>query len=310
MSLQIATPIDSTLPSLPAGPPYSCVDLGQWKGISFWMKPTDPRLVDIHNGQPAPTPPLENLEGMVYYWMKHPDWMNLMDPTSPVHVDKMLERELYIDVWKSYVSPTAKILDIGGGVGRLTQWLLNQHCQVQVIDPDLRSLWQLVSLAAGGPGHIDVHWSTAEKMPLLGTFDVVMACEVLNYVEDPAVVVQRVLDTLKPKGILLLSVEARWGWALANDVSPGSLDSFLHSGIVHVPHDRWIKTYAEEELRQLLAPFDLLKIQPSHYTLSGPFENIVGRPDKSTLLSIEHQLRRHPVTKHLNRAWIVVAQKP
>ena len=309
MSLQIATSLDSTLPSLPKGPPYPCAELSKWKGISFWMEPTDPRLIDIHNGLPAPTPPLENLEGMVYYWMKHPDWMNLLDPNSPVYADKIMERELYIDVWDTHIPPNARILDIGGGVGRLTQWLLHKQCEVQVIDPDLRSLWHLVSHAAGGSGQLDVHWSTAERMPSLGSFDVVMACEVLNYVEDPDLVVQRMLDALKPKGILLLSVEARWGWALASDVAQGSLDSFLHSGIVHVPHDRWIKTYTEEELQELLAPFNILQIQPSHYTLSGPFENIVGRPDKSTLLSIEHQLRWHPIAKHLNRAWIVVAQK-
>lgn len=310
MSLQTAIGLADPLPSLPSGPPYACADLHQWKGCSFWMNPTDERLTDIHNGLSAPTAPLENLEGMVHYWMNHPDWMNLLDPTSPVHLDKMLERELYIDLWDPYIPTNSNILDVGGGVGRLTQWLLQKHCAVQVIDPDLRSLWHLVSHAAGGRGHLDVHWSTAEKMPALGSFDIVIACEVLNYVEEPSLVVQKMFHSLKSGGMLLLSVEARWGWALANDVAQGSLSAFLHSGIVHIPHDRWIRTYTEEDIRIALSAFELLKVQPSHYTLSGPFENIVGRPDKSTLLSLEHQLRMHPIAKRLNRAWIVVAQKP
>ena len=310
MSLQTATPLAGPLPYLLGPPPYACTELREWKGISFWMVPTDERLVNIHNGGSAPTAPLENLEGMVHYWKNHPDWMNLLDPDSPVHRDKMLEREIYIDLWSPYISERSTVLDVGGGVGRLTQWLLQQHCEVQVVDPDLRSLWHLVSHAAGGSGHLDVHWSTAEKMPSLGSFDAVVACEVLNYVEDPSLVVQKIFDSLKSGGLLLLSVEARWGWALANDVAQGSLSAFLHSGVVHVPHDRWIRTYTKEGLKELLSPFTLLNIQPSHYTLSGPFENIVGRPDKSTLLSLEHQLRMHPVANRLNRAWTVVAQKP
>ena len=45
------------------------------------MKPTDARLEELHHGGAAPSPALENLEGMVYYWQEHPEWMESLDPS-------------------------------------------------------------------------------------------------------------------------------------------------------------------------------------------------------------------------------------
>ena len=52
--------------------------------------------------------------------------------------------------------------------------------------------------------------------------------------------------------------------------------SFFDTGIVHVPHDRWIRTYTEESIRDLLKDFDITFIERTHYTLSGPFEWAMG----------------------------------
>ena len=87
MSLQQAVAIgrnDQQTPPLPQGPPYLCKDLAEWVGFSFWLPPTDPRLATIHHGQPAPTAALENLEGMVRYWEQNPEWMDMLDPDSPM----------------------------------------------------------------------------------------------------------------------------------------------------------------------------------------------------------------------------------
>ena len=131
----------------------------------------------------------------------------------------------------------------------------------------LRSIWRNLSHAIGANGSIDFHWCTAERMPELGTFDTALACEVLNYVEDPQQIVSNIYRSLKPGGMLFLSVEARWGWPMARDVAPHTLETFFNDGIVHVPHDRWIRTYTEESIRQLLKDFTITFIQRSHYTL-------------------------------------------
>ena len=154
-----------------------------------------------------------------------------------------------------------------------------------------------------------MHWTTGENLPSIPNVDTVIACEVLNYVEDPDKIIQNVHRILKPKGHLLLSVEARWGWAMATDVATGSLDAFFETGIVHVPEDRWVRTYTKQTIEKLLSDFTIVKIQPSHYSFSGPFEMITGYLPPEQAIEIEAKFRNHPITKNLNRAWMVVAQK-
>jgi len=312
MSLALATTHTQPLPPLPdpMGTGYPCSQLEDWLGLSFWLPALDPRLQNIHLGEPAPTAPLENLEGMVRYWTEHPEWMDFLDPNSPTHEDKLLERALYLEYWGEILQNATRVLDIGGGVGRLGQIPLQNGAELQVVEPDLRSIWRNLSHAIGASGSIDFHWCTAEHMPNLGLFDTALACEVLNYVEDPHKVIRNIHRSLKPGGRLLMSVEARWGWPMARDVAPHTLDAFLDTGIVHVPHDRWIRTYTEDDIRDLLKDFQIHFLQRSHYTLSGPFEWAMGDVDIETLIHYENTLRNHPVSHKLNRAWMVIAEKP
>ena len=312
MSLSKATAHTQTLPALPerVGLGFPCRDLQDWLGLSFWLPALDPRLQNIHFGEPAPTEPLENLEGMVRYWTEHPEWMDFLDPNSPTHEDKMLERALYVEYWGDILNAATRVLDVGGGVGRLGQIPLQNGAELQVIEPDLRSIWRNLSHSIGATGSIDFHWCTAEHMPDLGRFDTALACEVLNYVEDPHKVVSNIYQSLKPGGKLLMSVEARWGWPMARDVAPDTLEAFFETGIVHVPHDRWIRTYTEESIRELLKEFNITFIQRSHYTLSGPFEWAMGDATIEELIAYENRLRQHPIAKDLNRAWMVIAEKP
>ena len=314
MSLKFATPYLESLPKLPEQYPYPTESLEEWMGIPFWLNPSDPRLMDLHLGGSAPTPPLENLEGMIHYWEEHPEWMDFLDPSSPTYHDKRLECALYQNFWEELIQDNQKVLDIGGGVGRIGHLFLKKNAVVHTVDPDLRSLWRNLGHAIGLSGAIDLHWGTAETLPNIdcyapNTFDVIVACEVLNYVEDPELSVKHFWDLLKPGGVLLLSVEARWGWAMSKDVAEGTLDAFLHTGIVHVPNDRWIRTYTQEDIYTLLRHFTILKMQPSHYSFSGPFEWIVAPSSATELLEIEEKLRSHPISNPLNRAWMVVAQK-
>lgn len=312
MSLRDAQPVIGDLPPLPQGPPYSCAELSNWAGISFFLPTTDDRLIDIHNGESAPTPALSNLEGMVRLWHNNPEWMEFLDPDSPVYEDKQVERALYADFWDPWLPGNSRVLDLGGGVGRMMQWALAKSNSVELVDPDLRSLWRAVTAAGGHAGTLDVHWSTGERLDRLnlGTFDTAIACEVLNYVEDQTRVIQNIHAALKPGGVLLLSVEARWGWAMATDVAEGSIEDFFKNGIVYVPNDRYVHTHTEESLRQLLGNFMIEDLQPSHYAFSGPFEMAAGPQPVKEAIALEARLRSHPVARQLNRAWMVVARKP
>ena len=170
-------------------------------------------------------------------------------------------------------------------------------------------MWAVTS-AAGKAGALDVHWSTGERLPQLAPVDCVVACEVLCYVEDPLQVLQNLRRVLRPGAPLLFSVEARWGWAMGPDVHEGSLPHFFGEGIVHVPGDRWVRTFEPDDIAELLeeAGFELVAMQPSHYALSGPFEMAAGELTIEEALELEEKLRSHPVSRGLNRAWMVVAK--
>jgi SAM-dependent methyltransferase len=127
---------------------------------------------------------------------------------------------------------------------------------------------------------------------------------------DPKAVLERIAQVLKPGAPLLLSVEARWGWAQALDAAPGTLAALLTDGIVHVPEDRWIRTFTKEAFLDLLSGWEICMLRPSHYACSGPFEAAAGPMDLPELLVVEEALQQQPETQHLNRAWMAVARRP
>lgn len=301
------------LPGLAGPGPHEASVLRDWSGVSFWMPPTDPILDQVFQGRPIEGhPALDNLVGIVRYWEEHPDWMEFLDPSSPAFHTKQVERAMYVRQWEDWLQPGQRVLDLGGGVGRFAVWLMEQGCSVELVDPDLRSLWRAVrSGGQADQGALDVHWATGARLPALAPVELAIAVEVLCYVPDPAAVVAEVARVLAPGGHLLCSVEADFGWAMAADAAPGSLGAlFRDDGVVHVQGDRWVQTYSAERLRRLLEPqFEVLALVPTHYALSGPFEQAAGPLTIDEALALEDRLASNPRTQHLHRAWAAVARR-
>jgi SAM-dependent methyltransferase len=289
---------------LPPGPPYACVAL---KPGAFHLPAVDPRLDWIERGEAEPCPPLANLVGARRAWATWPSGMDFLDPASPVHREKLLERALYLERWARHIPRGCRVLDLGGGIGRFTTWCLDQGCDVELVDPDLRSLNAALRHCAGRPGRLEIHRARGEDLPAMAPVDAVIAAEVLCYAEDPAAILDRVRTVLRPGGALLLSVEARWGWAVASDVPAGAFEG-LETGVVHVPGDRWVRTFDRPELEALLAGFNVEEILPTHYTLSGPLAGLAEGLGELETLAWESRLRAHAVYAPLNRAWTVVAR--
>jgi len=296
------------LPKLEGDSPYPAKSLIDWADRRYTLVPGHPDLPSLHDGAAANDPATDNLVGMRKWWFEHPDWMDFLTPGHPGHEDKLLERSLYLDHWAPLIAPGSRVLDVGGGIGRFSQWCLDQGCDVHLVDPDLRSLWAAVRHAGGREGRFDVHWTTGDGLPDVAPVDVVIAAEVLCYVPDPEAVVAAIGRVLKPDGLLLCSVEARYGWAMGPDVAEGSLPALLGDGVVHVDGDRWVKTYTEESLRHALRSMDVVDVRPSHYVLSGPFEAAAGDMSLEEIRAMEQRLRSHPVTAPLNRAWMATAR--
>lgn len=308
MSLRDATAPLAAPPALPEGPPYPCAALLGWVGLDWVMPPGDLRLRRLDEGAEEPTRPLANVAGNRAAWLDHPAHMDFLAEDSPVNALKRVERELYVHWWREHIRPGLRVLDLGGGIGRFTQMFLDLGCEVELVDPDIRSLRCALDHAAGRPGRLDLHWTTGEELPDLPPVDVVVAAEVLNYVEDPARVLANVRRVLKPGGVLLGSVEARWGWALSVDVPAATLPAFWEDGTVYVAGDRWVRTFDEPGVRALLRGWDVERIIPTHYVVSGPFEVAAGALGITDVLAAEERLRNHPVAGPLNRAWTWIAR--
>lgn len=248
-----------------------------------------------------------NLAGATRAWQAEPLLMDFLDPQSPVRELKLLERSIYLDRWAGAFRPGARVLDLGGGIGRMVEPCLDRRCDVVLVDIDAESLGR--AKAHFGDRVSYVH-ANAESLPELGAFDVVIACELLNYVDNPAVVLANARQCLRVGGTLLVSVEAAYGWAMGVDAPAGQIDALLAGNPIEIPDDRWVRTYTPESLRECLAAFDIFELVYTHFVPSGPFEIVAGTYDIERVLALESQLRAHPVLGQLGRALTVTAHRP
>jgi SAM-dependent methyltransferase len=232
--------------------------------------------------------------------------MDFLAPSSPVHARKELERAIYLRDWAAFVPAGTRVLDVGGGIGRFAVWCLDRGCSVVLIEADPESLARAVAHTGG---RIEAHWTTAERMPDVDGFDVAIACELLCYVESPEPVVAGIRDRLRPGGVLLASVEARNGWVASSDAAAGSLEAWMGDGIVHVPGDRFVRTFDRASFESLMEGFDTVLLRATHYVSSGPFENAAGLLPVEEALRWEDRLAEDPRAADWNRAWTGVFRK-
>jgi len=302
MSLSRAI-LDGVAVPLPGKAPFSCRDLAPLHHRSFDLPCEDPFL------RGAGTPAHAYLEGAKEGWHDHPEYMDFLDPTSPVFALKTAERDLTMHHWEGWLE-AARVLDVGCGSGRFAMPFLDRGATVVGVDGDHESLRRCVWHAAGRPGRLDVHWSSVRSLPAIEPVDVVIAAEVLCYVPDLAGALAAIRARLRPGGGLLLSVEARWGWAASPDAPVGAVEAALGGeGVVHIPGDRWVRTMDREQLEAALSEsgFQVERIRATHYLTDGPLEGVLGECSLAEILELEQRCRAHPVWRPLNRLWTAVA---
>ena len=308
MSLSRATLSDGTPLSLPGEPPFAAEDLRPYMNEPLLLPCEDPWI----EGEPDEEAHAY-LQGAADAWESDPDWMDVLDLESPAYDVKIAERDLYLHAWGAHLS-AARVLDVGCGVGRMMMPFLDAGASVIGVDADLQSLQHAAWHAAGRAGRVDLHWSSVHHLPDERDFDVVLAVEVLCYVPDVESALRAIVERLRPGGTLLLSMEARWGWATGQDAPPGSLDEALNgTGIVHLPGETWVRTWERDELVELLERVGLQVTEAlaAFYVTDGPLERCLG-PSASLqeLIAIEERARKHPIWGPLNRVWMVQATRP
>ncbi|MFK7928337.1 MAG: class I SAM-dependent methyltransferase [Myxococcota bacterium] len=306
MSLHLATDESGHSLGLPSGP-VPCVNLIPLVGVEFGLPCDDPWLTQSGDSSHA------YLDAAARQWQEHPDFMDFLDLHSPVYDLKRAERDLYLHHWGDHLS-AKKVLDVGCGIGRMSMPFLERGAHVTGVDGDIHSLRRFAWHAAGRSGSLDLHHSSVQKLPDSSDFDLIIACEVLCYVPDIEPVLAGLVQRLRPGGVMLLSWEAPYGWATAEDAPEGAMEQALAGpGILDLEGDRWVRTVSDAQLAELLRAAGLVvdAITPTHYTFDGPLERCMCHDlSLERLLRIEQQCRQHPVWAPLNRIWTAVAHRP
>lgn len=132
--------------------------------------------------------------------LSHHGWLNFVE---------RLERREEIAALRAAVATSRRVLDVGGGTGELTRAVAAQVGHCTTVEPHER---RVASLRADDEREqsagVEVLSGRAESLPFPdGSFDTVMACWVLPYVDDPEQAVRemaRVCDAGTPGARVVL----------------------------------------------------------------------------------------------------------
>ena len=252
------------------------------------------------------------LEGARQAWTDNPSWMDFLDLSSPIRDLKVAERDLYLHHWAPWLEAD-RYLDVGCGIGRFTSALMDRNASVWGVDADLESLRRCAWHAVNRPGALDLHWSSINALPDVEV-DVAICVEVLCYVPKAREALRNIVARVRPGGTVLLSVEARWGWAASEDAPAGGIDRALDGdGVVHIPGDRWVQTYRQADVEALMthAGLRVESVVPMMYLTDGPLERVMPQSASiEDLVALEARCRAHRVWGPMNRIWSAAGTKP
>lgn len=307
MTLARATFLDGTPVDLPGEAPFAAEDLEELFQRRFLMPAAD-RFV-MGEGDDAHA----YLDAAKGAWASESEWMDFLDLNSPAYDLKVAERDLYMWHWEPFLDGVNTVLDVGCGIGRFTTEFLDRGATVYGVDADLESLVRCAWHSARRRGRLDLSWGGVHTLPDVQV-DAVIACEVLCYVPDLDGAMRALASRLKPGGVLLLSMEARYGWATAEDAAPGQLAAALADADVlqAMPGRPWVRLHGYDDMSALLERngFAVEHLQATHYVTDGPLERVA--PDHMTfeaLRDADAAARSHPVWAPLNRIWTAAARK-
>lgn len=111
-----------------------------------------------------------------------------------------------------------RVLEVGTGVGNLTEHLVKNHHEVVTIEPNEDAFNLARIRIAAAPNVTILHLALADLNPRIGKFDLVVMTNVLEHIEDDAGALRGLRSFLNEGGYLFVLVPA-------HPVLFGSLDS-------------------------------------------------------------------------------------
>ena len=269
-------------------------------------------------------PGLHNVLGIEAAFEEAPLEVDYIDPASPYHTIKALSTSIYRELvtpWLDALDPGARVLDAGCGIGRFTLMLAERFDGVVAFDPSPSSLDACSRhLDDGGFDGVALHWgdlTLLDDWPA-GSFDAVLAAELICYTADPARALERLCRVLRPGGRIFLSVEGRPGALVLQDHDdPLALVEALRGSPMVREADRFVHCFEEGELESMLKRAGLrdVEVRGSHYFGEGPFwhsiddSRLTDRAYVDRILRAERTCRTDPAIAPWARVFTAAGKK-
>ncbi|MFN7955848.1 MAG: class I SAM-dependent methyltransferase, partial [bacterium] len=213
-----------------------------------------------------------------------------------------------------------RLLDLGGGTGRLALPLAEQGCRVTLVDASAAALADAAAALATTDLDVTLGLGSAYDVGELpsGSFDAALSIEVCCYLEEPGSAVAELARVLRPGGIACVSVEAWPGGLLAaRGLDPDELARALDGRVLHRPDDLFVRYFDSRALEALLvdAGLEPVALVSHHHVLEGPWsatldpERALTPADRAALLALEGRLAADPALGSCGRGWLAVARK-
>ena len=214
------------------------------------------------------------------------DWMDAhLYPTQSDHWDDELFRELIL----AQLTPESELLDLGAGAGIVPQMDFRGHAKhISGVDLDER--------VTGDPFLDEGRVGSGEEIPYEGSrFDVVIAGNVLEHLDDPGAVFAEVARVLRPGGVFLVKTPNRRHYVPAvARLTPHSFhgfvnrlrgrataDTFPTRYRANTPRcvERWAKEadLAVRDVRLVEGRPEYLRFHPLTYSVGFAYERAVNR---------------------------------
>ena len=182
---------------------------------------------------------------------------------------------LTIDPDRIRLRPGSRVLDLGCGGGRHTFELVRRGARVVALDHsasdlhDTAAVLEAMDAAGEAPAHATatVVQGDARRLPFpAGTFDRVVASEVLEHVVEDRAVIAEIARVLRPGGLVAVSVPRWWPericWALSeryHTVEGGHVRIYRRGQLVARLEEAALSLRATHHAHALHAPYWWLK---------------------------------------------------
>lgn len=143
----------------------------------------------------------------------------------------------------------ARILDVGCGGGLVCEPLARMGAKVTGIDAGAENIDAARAHAKQSGLEIDYHATTAEDFKG-GKFDVVLALEIIEHVDEPALFVKTLTQLVRPGGVIILSTLNRNPKSFALGIVAAE---YILRWLPRGTHD-WKKFKKPSELAAMLKP--------------------------------------------------------